>query len=233
MKKIPIGAIPLTGGLLVIIIAVIIVFSLFSNQLKDSLVTRQPNYETSDPLITKVINGQEISQPSISSNDPRLGPQDSAVTFVVFSDFACPYCKVIASQLRQLVSNNDDVSIVWKDYPITSLHPDSGNAHIAARCAAEQGKFWEFHDQLFLKQSNFTRTAMQSIANDLNLNTVSFNRCLDSTEPIEYIATNIEEGNALNIDGTPYLFINDQRISGLVTQQELEQLVALHSLSTN
>lgn len=228
MKKIPFGAIPLVGGILVIGAATIAIFSLFSNSLYQSFDDRQPSYGTSDPLITKVNSKQVIDRPTINSNDPRFGPQNAAVTFVLFSDFACPYCKVIASQLKKLATDNNDVNVIWKDFPITTLHPTSGNAHIAARCAHEQGKFWEYHDQLFANQSDFSRGALQSIASEIGLNTVTFNSCLDSTKPIEDIANGIEMGNDLSIDGTPYLFINDQRVSGLVTQTELEQIVNIH-----
>lgn len=228
MKKFPFGAIPLFGGILVILIATVVIYSLFSRSLQDNFGDRQPNYETSDPLITKVLNGETITEPTISETDPILGPNDAKVKLVVFSDFACPYCKVIATQLEKQVANNSDVAVVWKDFPITSLHPTSGNAHIAARCAFEQGKFWEYHDALFANPSDFARSTLLSIARNLELNQSKFNTCLSSTEPIDQVAQGIQEGNALNIDGTPYIFVNDQRISGLVTEQELEQVINLH-----
>lgn len=228
-KSFPYGALPLIGGLAVISLASVILFVLFSGQMMQSNTDRQPTYENNNPLITKVENGIEITQPTITDTDPILGNPSAPVSVVVFSDFACPYCKVLSQQLKSLVAANDNVRLVWKDFPITTIHPDSGNAHIAAQCAAEQGKFWEYHDSLFATQSDYNRAGLQARAQQLSLNGLDFSRCLDSTEPIENISADITEGQALNIDGTPYIFVNDQRVSGLVSNTELDQLIKLHS----
>lgn len=228
-RSFPYGALPLIGGLAVITLASVILFVLFSGQIRQSSSDRQPTYETSNPLITKVENGETLTKPKITDNDPIFGNPSAKVSIIVFSDFSCPYCKVLAGQLKSLVETNDNVRLVWKDFPITAIHPDSGNAHIAAQCAAEQGKFWEYHDSLFATQKDYTRSGLQERAQQIGLNVLDFSHCLDSTEPIQKIASDISEGQSLNIDGTPYIFVNDQRVSGLVSNTELEQIIKLHS----
>lgn len=228
-RSFPFGALPLIGGIAVITLSSIVLFILFAGQIRQTSYDREPSYETNNPLITKVGTDEAMVVPTITSHDPILGATDAPVTMIVFSDFACPYCKVLSSQLTAITQQNTNVKLVWKDFPITTIHPESGNAHIAAQCAAAQGKFWEYHDLLFGTQNNFDRAGLQERAKQLNLNPLEFTRCLDSTRPIEDISADILEGQSLNIDGTPYLFVNDQRVSGLVSSNELEQLIKLHS----
>lgn len=231
-RSFPYGALPLFGGIAIITLSSIILFVLFTNQLQPISNDRQPTYETNNPLITKVGEADTLSQPSITTHDPIHGKQDAPVTLTVFSDFSCPYCKVLSQQLISTVNQNENTKLVWKDFPITTVHPESGNAHIAAQCASTQGKFWEYHNLLFMKQQDFSRQTLQEYARQLNLNQLDFSRCLDSEAPIENITADISEGQSLGIDGTPYLFINDQRVSGLVTQTEMEQLIELHTRLT-
>ena len=81
---------------------------------------------------------------------PVRGPATAPVTIVEFSDFHCPYCKRVQPVLSQLLAKyGDKVNLVFRDYPVDVLHPQARAASEAARCATEQGKFWEFHDELF------------------------------------------------------------------------------------
>ena len=78
------------------------------------------------------------------------GPKDAPVTIVEFSDFQCPFCKTANATVKQVLDKYPGkVRLVFRDYPIASLHPQAPKAHEAARCAGDQAKFWEYHDVLF------------------------------------------------------------------------------------
>ena len=98
-------------------------------------------------------------------------------------------------------------------------------AHQAAYCAGEQNKFWEYHDKLFEAQGTFSRETFLAIVQALGLKLPSFTACIDDTAPRQLIEADIQEGNDLNIDGTPYLFIGDQQFSGVLSDEELEQVI--------
>src|SRR5262245_56402328 len=78
------------------------------------------------------------------------GPKDAPVTIVEFSDFQCPFCKSATTTIKQVLEKYPGkVRLVFRDYPLASIHPLAPKAHEAARCAGEQAKFWEYHDVLF------------------------------------------------------------------------------------
>ena len=187
--------------------------------------------ESADPLVSRTIEPR-LTQPTYRSTDFTYGNSQGKVRIFEFSDFACPYCKTLAAELKAAANRHPEVQIVWKDFPLTSLHPGVAGAHRAARCAGQQGKFWEYHDLLFASQGSFSAQQEIALAQELKLDTGKFQECLDSLGVVATIQTNIDEGQALGIDGTPYLFIGDQRISGLLSEEELDQVIALHSQLT-
>ncbi|MFA5954846.1 MAG: DsbA family protein [Patescibacteria group bacterium] len=228
------NAVLLTIGILLIVAGTIgyLVFSSLGRSSSIENSGTNPHYSTTqDPLITKV-DSVEITLPSERQDDFIYGNTTAAVTIFEFSDFACPYCRVMASLLKQAIDENPGVvKLIWRDFPINQLHPEAASAHLAARCAGAQGKFWEFHDQIFAAQE-LDRTTFLTIAQNLHLNPITFSSCLQSDEAKGVILKNIKEGNALGVDGTPYLFIGDQRISGLLTAEELNQVIQLHKTIT-
>ena len=81
------------------------------------------------------------------------------MTLIEFSDFQCPFCQRVAPTLKQLRDTyGDKVRIVWKDFPLTQIHPQAFKAGEAAHCAGDQGKFWEYHDRLFANQQELQPT---------------------------------------------------------------------------
>jgi len=89
----------------------------------------------------------------VAADDPSIGPASAPVTLIEFSDFQCPFCQRVAPTLKQVKQKyGDKVRVVWKDFPLTQIHPQAFKASEAAHCAAEQGKFWEYHDRLFANQ---------------------------------------------------------------------------------
>jgi protein-disulfide isomerase len=112
---------------------------------------------------------------------PYKGPVKAPVTIFEFSDFHCPFCKRVLPSLSQLESwYGDKVRIVFRDFPIDSLHPGARKGHEAARCANEQGKFWADYDKLFAGPTNSNPDLFKGFAKDVRLDVAAFEKCFDS-----------------------------------------------------
>jgi protein-disulfide isomerase len=146
---------------------------------------------------------------------PFKGGDKAPVTIVEFSDFHCPFCKRVVSTLAQLESKyGDKVKLVFRDFPIESLHPGASKAHEAARCAGEQGKFWPYHDKLFAGPSKSSPEILKGFAKEVGLNGAAFEACLNSGKHQAAIKKDIEEGQRLGVTGTPAFFINGRLFTG-------------------
>lgn len=167
-----------------------------------------------------------LSAPTVSIADPQIGAENPTVTIIEFADFSCDACKTSSTTLAQLLNTYpDDVRIVWKDFPNETKDAEATIAAVAARCAAEQGAFWQYHDELYSRQSQLSSTTYANIAEALELNTTAFNTCLTNSKTLPLVRKSFEEGLALSITATPTLFINGERSVGAVNLNDLEQLV--------
>jgi protein-disulfide isomerase len=146
---------------------------------------------------------------------PFKGAAKAPVTIVEFSDFHCPFCRQVLPTLTQLDSKyGKKIKLVFRDFPIESLHPGATKAHEAARCANEQGKFWAYHDKLFDSPPKSSPEIFKELARQVGLDTTGFDTCLDSGKYQAAITKDIEEGNRAGVTGTPAFFINGRIISG-------------------
>jgi protein-disulfide isomerase len=151
----------------------------------------------------------------VTAADPSLGSASAPVTLVEFSDFQCPFCQQVAPTLKQVQkAYGDKVRIVWKDFPLTQIHPQAFKAGEAAHCAGDQGKFWEYHDRLFGNQQALQPGDLKKHAADLGLNTAVFGACLDSSKYGERVRDGVAEGSRLGINSTPTIYINGRVLSG-------------------
>lgn len=159
-----------------------------------------------------------------------IGPLNAKLTIVEFSDFSCPFCRDSHDALKNIRENYADrVKIVYRDYP---LHNNSIFLSLAARCAGEQGKFWQMHDLFFENFDRFSdkdqaelEIVMPEIAALLEIDTNQFKSCLDNQRHFPQINQDFEDGNFLTIEGTPTWFINNNRLVGSVSKEGLESLV--------
>lgn len=157
--------------------------------------------------------------------DPIRGEKKATIQIVEFSDFACPYCAQIAPLLKTVVDNNPGkVKLIWKDFPVHN--DESQPAAEAAQCASNQGKFWEYHDKLFTEQGNLGVALYSSIAQGLSLDMAKFQSCLTEHQPLSLMQKNFKEGQAVGLDGTPYLIVGKKIFSGIITVDELQQLIS-------
>ncbi len=143
-----------------------------------------------------------------------LGPKDAPVAIVEFSDFQCPFCKAVVPTLKQVMAEyKGKVKLVFRDFPL-DIHPLAPKAHEAARCAAEQQKFWEYHDLLFERSPNLSLPELKQYAADLKLVGASFAKCLDSGKYRQAVADDVQEAARLGASGTPTFFINGRLLVG-------------------
>lgn len=194
------------------VVLIFLVVSLF----KGDQITYTPSTEESS----------DITTPTIQNYSPIRGNStDPTVIVYSYSNYLCPACKGVDSALSDIIAKQPQVAIVWKDFPNSSLYPESVNAAVAARCAGDQKKYWEFHDRLFDNQSSLGRDTYIEIAKALELNEKKFTKCLDSQSNISFVNADYTEGTKLSIISAPTIFVNGQSHTGALRPQELELMV--------
>lgn len=156
---------------------------------------------------------------------PTLGNTRAPVTIVEFADFQCPFCASMNPILHDIVrSSNDRVRLVHRDFPLPN-HKQAWGAAEAARCAADQHKFWEFQERLFQRSSSLSEPVFQEIASELNLDANSFQRCMEDGRHSAAIRSDIEDGLRIGVRATPTFVVNGTILRGAVTKADLEKII--------
>lgn len=152
----------------------------------------------------------------INEHDPFFGPEDAPITIIEFSDFECPFCQRHFAQVypQLLAEYPGQIRFVYKDFPLTSIHPNARDAALAAQCADEQGEFWDYHDLLFSGRLAFTVESYQQYASELELDAEAFATCLDEERYSEQVAADMDLARTLGVQSTPTFFINGIGIVG-------------------
>ena len=180
------------------------------SQLEDLLSDTQPTVAIPQKLIISL------------DDDPMLGNPDAPVTVVEFSDFQCPFCSRFHQETLPLIVKNyvdsGQVNIVYRDFPIDRIHPNAKITHIAAECADEQGMFWQYHDILFERQSQWNKMDSESITNQvveyahlLSLDVDSFSECLRNPAIAAEVNADKADGTKYGATGTPAFFIGNEQ----------------------
>ena len=171
---------------------------------------------------------------------PVRGATNPVVTIVEFSDFECPFCKQVQGALKQtLDSYGREVRLVFKHLPLEG-HRNSLPAARAAYCAAEQGRFWQFHDALFAA-GNLSPPGFEQIASNLGVGLAKFQECIASERSRAAVIKDIEAARLLRIESTPSFVVNGKVINGALSfadfqkiiEQELSQRVTQKQSSMN
>lgn len=153
-------------------------------------------------------------QPPIRPTDPSRGSENpEAPTIVEFADFTCQYCRASEPGLVDFLRANPNVKHVWRDLPVVSDRPDAILAASAARCAQEQGRFWDMHNAL-MNASTLTLENVQEIGRTLRLDSTSFNTCVTSGKYVTAIQDDINLALQHGITSAPTFFIGNQVIEG-------------------
>ncbi|RDJ31194.1 MAG: DsbA family protein [Crenarchaeota archaeon] len=155
-------------------------------------------------------------------DDPIKGNPDAEITIVEFSDFQCPFCERFHRTTLPLLEQNylstGKVNFVYRDFPIQGIHPNAVPAALASECADDQGKFWEYHDLLFVNQKNWQDleipvavNTFKQYASSLDLDMQEFNDCFESGKYLAEINADLEDGRQYGVTGTPGFFVGNEK----------------------
>ena len=153
---------------------------------------------------------------------PSLGTPGAPVVLVEFSDFQCPHCKEEAKTIRQNLIQiyPKQVRLYFKDFPLASIHPWAKAAAMAGRCVFHNNasSFWDYHDWIFAQQDaitpeNLRDKVMEWAKGQKDIDSLQLGRCIDDKATEKEVETDAEEAVALQVDGTPTLFINGRRVA--------------------
>jgi protein-disulfide isomerase len=155
-----------------------------------------------------------------AGNSPSMGPTDAKITLIEFADFECPSCRQLDRILRDLLPQHPEIRLVYKDFPLTSIHPWAMTAGLAGQCAAKESpaSFWKIHDIIFDAQDLITPSnvweKMSDFANQVGLNVETFRACMSNPDTTQTVEKTIEESHELNVTATPTIFVNGRRVVG-------------------
>lgn len=157
---------------------------------------------------------------------PSMGPETAPLTVTIFADFECPFSKDAYTGYRALMAQyGDRVRFIYREYPLESVHPNSVQAALAAECANEQGRFWAYHDKLFLNAPSFGFEDLVRYGDEAGLDGRKFELCLAEGRYRDIIDTDSQAAIALGVRGTPTYFFNGRVVEGAVPQDALEALI--------
>lgn len=162
----------------------------------------------------------------VSEGGPILGSAGAPVTIVEFEDLQCPFCKKVKVTLDQVLARyKEQVKLVHRDFPLQSLHPTSWLAHEAARCAGEQGKFWEYRNLVYANGPVSGQEQLNNYAAQLKLSAPEFQACIASGKFKAAIQKDEDEGVRIGVEGTPAFFINGRFLSGAQPENGFAQII--------
>jgi protein-disulfide isomerase len=201
----------------------------YSSVLNSDQITQEDLEKAMSNLELKILQDQlpstQQKKPvNISSDDdPVRGSIDAPITIIEFSDFQCPFCARFHTQtLPLLLENYIDtgmVKLVYRDFPIQNIHPNAIPAAVAAECANEQGKFWQYHDMLFENQDKWNKLESKEAvlvfgqyASDMRLDQEQFDTCLRTGKYIDEIRNDLDDGREYGVTGTPGFFVGNDEL---------------------
>ena len=221
------------NSLIISIIIITGIAAFFAGSFVSNLSSEQISQKELDNAIAelelKILEKQlPTNQPSIpleisADNDPIIGNPDAPITIIEFSDFQCPFCarfhiQTLPTIMEEYIEKGS-VKLVFRDFPIQSIHPNAVPASVAAECANEQGKFKQMHDILFEKQNEWSNLEtvyaielFNQYSEQINLEQEQFSSCLSTAKYVKEIQNDLDDGRTYGVTGTPGFFIGNQQI---------------------
>jgi len=191
----------------------------FLEEKKDNLDSK--DNEQKIDLGTPVENWSKL----IKKNNPVRGSAEAIVTIVEFVDFECPKCREAYLVLEKVIAKYEPVlKIVFKNLPFEKTHPNSVVAANAASCAKEQGKFWEYYNELFLVQ-DLTAEGLVAGAENVGLDLVKFSDCMGVAKYQKEINLDLMDAANLNLRGTPSYLVNGYKIEGSLPESVWDKII--------
>ena len=162
----------------------------------------------------------------VADTGPARGPPNASVTIVMFSDFECPYCQRVMPALEQtLDAYPDQVRLVHRHLPLTSLHPHALAAARASVCAERQGEFWPFLAAAFADTKPLEDAELHALAKSVKLDEAALQACLSGSEPQQRVDADIAAADSLGLSSTPSLLIHGRLIRGAVPASALAEVI--------
>jgi protein-disulfide isomerase len=161
---------------------------------------------------------------------PAIGDPKAIVTLVEYSDFECPVCRNLHGLLRDMLPKYPQVRVVFKDFPLETLHPWARTAALAGRCAYIQnpGAFWKMYDSIYDQQEIISASnawsKMTEFAGQAGLNAETFKSCMAGSEAAAAVDASRTNGVALEVNSTPTIFVNGRRVVG-ADERTIEQFI--------
>jgi protein-disulfide isomerase len=153
------------------------------------------------------------------------GPATAPIQIIEFSDFQCPYCQRAYPAIEQVLKTyGDRIHFVYRHYPLPN-HPNAQPAAEASECAAEQGKFWAYHDKLFANPSRLSLADLKQHAADLGLDGPTFDACVDTRKYKAQVEADAKAGQEAGVNGTPAFFINGRILSGAQPFEAFKRII--------
>lgn len=206
----------------IITAGVLIAFAVvYSGRGSDSAAPKQ--MAAANPPTTAVVSGD------LADDDPMLGNPSAPVTLVEFADFQCPFCGRMFSetlpQIKEKYVKTGKVKFVYRDFPLSSIHQFAQKAAEAGECADDQGKFWQYHDVLYVRQQQLSGENLKKWAGEIGLDMAQFNQCLDSGKYADEVAKDLQDGVNAGVTGTPATFVNGRLVSGALPYAQFEAVI--------
>ena len=221
------------NGLIIGLIVAVGIAAFFAGMYFSNMNSNQISQEDLDDAIAKLElkilqNRLPTNQPSepvkiSADDDPIIGDPNAPITIIEFSDFQCPFCARFHVQTLPLLLDQyieqGKVKLVFRDFPIQSIHPNALPASVAAECANEQGEFKAMHDMLFDNQKQWSDqetvdalSMFSQYATEIGLEQGTFDSCLTSGKYIEEIRNDLDDGRSYDVTGTPGFFVGNDDI---------------------
>jgi protein-disulfide isomerase len=168
----------------------------------------------------------ERTRTPVAATGPSRGPADAPITLIEFSDYQCPFCRRAEPTVKQVLQQYEGkIRFVFRHFPLDRMHPQARGASEAAACAAEQNKFWEYHEALFAPDAQLDRPGLDAAALKTGLDSAAFKACLDARKTQALVETDVREGEEAGVSGTPAFFINGIPLRGALPLEEFKKVI--------
>ena len=198
------------------------------------LVSRDGRYFIQGQLIDLTVDPFKAAMEKINLKDqPVRGNPDATVTIVEYSDFQCPFCSRAYTTLESQVLKEygDRVRLVYKNFPLSNIHPWAESAALATACARKQSPagFWKLYDFFFQNQQALTpenlKEKASGVIKDAGLDVGAFETCFDSKAALDLVKADEVEANALGVRSTPTFFINGRKLDGALPYENFKTAI--------
>ena len=182
-----------------------------------------------DPSPSAVRNNGSTVEFTVTRDDHVRGNPDAAITLVEFSDFQCPFCERFHPTAQQALDEyGNDISWIYKHFPLDNIHPQARPAAEASECVWEQkgnDGFWEFTDAMFDNQSRLGDAFFEEVAQEIGVNLPKFQNCVSERKYQDKVEQDYQQGLQAGVTGTPGSFVNGIPVKGAVPYEQLKSII--------